>query len=160
MRTLLSVCFVATTLCLASCGKDDDSTPVRPPAISLSGTSWECSFDTNYSYNGVAMNVDALMSIDFNTDLDGELFVDLAITIPNYPAGDQHQNLSEPFTYYFDGTVCTLTSKSDGAEEGDDDTLTYHPEDQTFSMPVDDAQVAQFMGDEMIFHLVRGTLNF
>ena len=162
MRTLLAMFFVATTLCLASCGKDDDkdSTPEPATGISLAGTSWEGTIDTNFTYNNVNMNVDALMTIDFNSDLDGELFMDVTIEVPAMPAANQHQTMTEAFTYHFDGSQCVLTSKDEGAEEGDDGTLTYHPDSQTFSMPVDDAETAQFLGDEMIFHLVRGTLNF
>ena len=157
--------FVAAVMTLVGCqkenGNNNNSQPQpRPQGISLAGTSWECNIETSYTYQGILELITAQQIMDFIDGVNGEIFVDYTAELPDYPRYNQHQTMTEPFTYYFYNNTLTLTSTGDDAVEGDDGTMTYHPEDTTFHMIVDDAETAEILGDEMIFHLTRGTINF
>ena len=164
-QKFVALFFVAAVMTLAGCqkenGNNNNSQPQpRPQGISLAGTSWVCDLDAEYTYQGILEVITGQYMMDFNTDKDGEMFIDITVEIPDYPRYNQTQNMTEPFTYYFYNNTLTLTSTGDDAVEGDDGTMTYHPEDTTFHMIVDDAETAEILGDEMIFHLTRGNINF
>ena len=165
---LVALFFVAAMMTLAGCQKEnnnDNNNPTpqpepRPQGISLAGTSWVYDINTEFTYQGILEVITGQYLMDFNTDADGEMFIDITVEVPAYPDYNQSQNMTEPFTYYFYNNTLTLTSTGDDAVEGDDGTMTYHPEDTTFHMIVDDAETAEILGDEIIFHLTRGTINF
>ncbi len=170
-KQFVALFFVAAMMTLAGCGKDNNTNnnsepqpQPRPAGISLAGTSWEWDIDTTYTQYvqgfEILMYINAQYMMDFNDDTNGEMFVDMTVEVPDSPQANQHQTMTEPFTYYFYNNTLTLTSTGDDAVEGDEGTMTYHPEDTTFRMAIDEPQVAEMLGDEMIFRLVRGTINF
>lgn len=168
-KQFVALFFVAAMMTLAGCEKDNgngnnnNSEPQpqpRPEGISLAGTSWECIIETEYTYQGILELINAQQMMDFNDSVNGEMFVDFTAELPDYPQYNQHQTVTEPFTYYFYNNTLTLTSTGANAEEGDDGIMTYHPEDTTFHMAIDDPQEAEILGNEMVFRLVRGTVNF
>ena len=166
-KQFVALFFVAAMMTLAGCGKENNTNnnsepqpQPRPAGISLAGTSWECDIETDYYQQGIQIFVNAQFIMDLNDDVNGEMFVDMTMEVPVYPQANQHQTTTEPMTSYFYNNTMTLTSTGDDAVEGDAGTMTYHPEDTTFHMIVDDAEAAEILGDEMIFHLTRGTINF
>ena len=165
-KQFVALFFVAAMMTLAGCEKENvnnNSEPQpqpRPAGISLAGTSWECEIDTSYSSDGFVQLMNVHQIIDFNDDVNGELFIDFTAEFPDYPQSTQHETMTLQFTYYFYNNTMTLTSTDDDAVEGDSGTMIYHPEDTTFHMIVDDAYTAEILGDEMIFRLTRGSIDF
>lgn len=167
VQKFVALFLVAAVMTLAGCEKENNtnnnSNPQpqpRPAGISLAGTSWTSDVNTEYYQQGVQMLVNAQFIMDLNDDENGEMFVDMTIEVPVYPQANQHETTTEPMTYYFYNNTLTLTSTGDDAVEGDEGTMIYHPEDTTFHMIVDDAQAAEILGDEIVFYLTRGTINF
>ena len=166
-KQFVALFFMAAMMTLAGCGKDNNTNnnsepqpQPRPAGISLAGTSWECNIETEYYQQSIQILINVQQIMDFNDEVNGEIFVDFTQEVPIAPRYNQHQTMTEPFTYYFYNNTLTLTSTGDDAVEGDSGTMIYHPEDTTFHMIVDDAEAAEILGDEMIFHLTRGTINF
>ena len=166
----LAMMFVAATVLFAACGKDPVEPEPQPdpqpdpqpqPTMQLPGTSWETNFSNTYTYMGFDMNITAHMVMDFNNATEGEMFTDFTLEMPAYPAMNQTQDTTEAFNYTFDGTTLTLTSTDPDAEEGDQGTMTYNPEDTTFIMIIPDEtyegiSIRDLYGsDRMIFHTVR-----
>ncbi|MBQ8704094.1 MAG: hypothetical protein IJ524_06945 [Bacteroidales bacterium] len=160
---LLMAFFVAAML-LTSCHKDDpDPQPEQPSGqtVTLASTTWEALEEGPYTYNYSGVDIEMQIRMNMVLDLfdqeNGELFVDLNVEVPAVPAADQHQTFTESCTYTFDGTSLVLTSKDADATEGDDGTLTYHPETNTFTMPIDDSDIEEMLGKtELTFHQTRG----
>ena len=61
-KKILAMFFVAATMTLMSCEKDE-TTP--EPAIQLAGTSWECEMNNVIYESGIQMNISLLSMIDF-----------------------------------------------------------------------------------------------
>ncbi|MBO7101223.1 MAG: hypothetical protein J6V98_04295 [Bacteroidales bacterium] len=167
VQKIVALFLVAAVMTLAGCEKENNTNnnsnsqpQPRPEGISLAGTSWECNIETEYYQQGIQILINAQQIMDFNDEVNGEIFVDFTQEVPIAPRYNQHQTMTEPVIYYFYNNTLTLTSTGEDAVEGDEGTMIYHPEDTTFHMIVDDAQAAAILGDEIVFHLTRGTINF
>ena len=162
---LLAMLFVAsiTTLGLAGCQPDEPEQPVQeePQTLNLAGTSWEATVEQTVTQQEqgvtIEMNVSLNAVIDILDDENAELFLDVAVEVPAFPAANQNMTQDEACTYTFDGTSLVLTSKGDDATAGDNGTLTYHAETNTFTMPLDEPEVEEMLGiSELTFHQTRG----
>lgn len=167
VQKIVALFLVAAVMTLAGCEKEnntnnnsDPQPQPRPTGISLASTSWTSEINTEYYQQGIQMLITAQYILDLTDDENGEIFVDMSREVPAYPQANQHQTMTEPVIYYFYNNTLTLTSTGEDAVEGDEGTMIYHPEDTTFHMIVDDAQAAAILGDEIVFHLTRGTINF
>jgi hypothetical protein len=175
MKTTLKIAAIllaVATLTLAACKKDDPQPEPQPQPepepqqIDLSITTWESSFQNTYMYQGVmAMNIDAVMQLDFFDSENGEFFTDMVIEVPDYPSANQTQNVTEPFTYTFDGTTLVLTSTEEGAEEGDMGEMTYDRSNNTLYQIIPDItengiNLRELYGsDRIVFHLINGNFG-
>ena len=162
---LLAMLFVAATMTLglAGCQPDEPGQPVQeePQTLNLAGTSWEATVEqtTTQQAQGVTIeeNVSLNAVIDILDDKNAELFMDVSIEVPAFPAANQNMTQSDSCTYTFDGTTLVLTSKGEDSSEGDNGTLTYHAETNTFTMPINEPEVEQMLGiTELTFHQTRG----
>lgn len=88
-----------SVLIFSACKKEETSPTQQPhhnetPSVSLSGTSWEGSFDDNfYNYPATLM-----WNIDFLTDSTGSLHLELVV------AGQLQPSIDDSFIYTFNGT--------------------------------------------------------
>lgn len=156
---------VATmTLGLAACQDDEPeiNKPEQPAVLNLAGTTWEALIEQTV-YQEVQPGYAIEVNISMNTIIDildgenAELFMDIAIEVPAAPAANQNMTQSDSCTYTFDGTSLVLTSKGADATDGDNVTLTYHAETNTFTMPIDEPEVEEMLGiTELTFHQTRG----
>ena len=150
---LLAMFFVAATLTFVSCG-DKEEKPVPQPeptpvGVDLSGASWECQFATTTVEQGISMNIDFLMILDFFSKTEGEIFCDMSLEVPDYPNYNQVQNYTDSFTYFFDGETLTLTD-----EEGTPMIMTYNAADSSFVWHEDDMEEI-LNTDALIFNKKR-----
>lgn len=175
-KFFIAMLFMAAALAFAACEKEDNNTnnnsntpgtqdpepDPEPAVLVLAGTTWETSFTNSYSYMGmVDMNIDAYMSMEFNSATEGEMFTDITMEVPAMPDMGTTMDTTEAFTYTFDGTTLTMTSTGADSEEGDMGTMTYNPQDTTFYMMIPDVtqqgmNLRDLYGsDRVIFHKVR-----
>lgn len=165
---LLAMLFVAsiTTLGLAGCQPDEPGQPAQPTpeeiqSLALAGTSWEATVEqtATQTVQGITieMNVSLNAVIDILDGENAELFLDVAVEVPSFPEANKNMTQDEACTYTFDGTTLVLTSKGEDSSEGDNGTLTYHAETNTFTMPINEPEVEQMLGiTELTFHQTRG----
>lgn len=165
---LLAMLFVAATMTLglAGCQPDEPGQPAQPTpeeiqSLALAGTSWEATVEQTVTQQvqgyTIEMNVSLNAVIDILDDENAELFLDIAVEVPAVPEANRNMTQSDSCTYTFDGTSLVLTSKGDNATAGDNGTLTYHAETNTFTMPLDEPEVEEMLGiSELTFHQTRG----
>ena len=149
-KNILAMIFVATTMLFASCGDKEEKTLT---AKDLNGTSWEANIVNSASQGGVQMNIDLHFALDFTSTTEYEMFMDLNLEVPTYPAANQRMNETDAGTYTIDGNKLVMTS-TDGTNE----VLTYNSKDDTFSMsvPDDEEELHEMLGaDKVIFHRTR-----
>lgn len=157
-KKLLAIFFVAATLVFSACSKEKEEVK---PAIDLAGTSWEASVHNNTTVRGMSMVIDMQTTLDFRSANEGEFFVDLMLELPDIPGGNQHQNLSEPFTCVMKGNTLTITQVNAEGSEPESFDLTYNPADNTLMMPVPADMIEgmnpqQLLGtDKMVFHQIQ-----
>lgn len=169
---IMAMLLAVATLTLAACKKDNPQPEPQPQPqpqpqqTDLSNTTWESTFQNTYMYQGImAMNIDAVMQLDFFDSESGEFFTDMVIEVPDYPAANQTQNATEPFTYTFDGTTLVLTSTEEGSEEGDMGEMIYDPSNNTFYQIIPDEvmegiNLRELYGsDRIVFQLINGTFG-
>lgn len=162
---LLAMLFVAATMTLglAGCQPDEPEQPVQeePQTLNLVGSSWESTVQSTATQQvqggTIEMNVTLNAVIDILDGENADLFMDIAVEVPAYPAANQSMSQDESCTYTFDGTSLVLTSKGEDSTEGDNGTLTYHAETNTFTMPINEPEVEEMLGiTELTFHQTRG----
>ena len=166
LKTLATL-VVAATFAFAGCEKDN-ITPIVPdtpdeetPVNIYAGTSWTAHLENTYYYEGfLRMDIDYRLSLDFLDSVRGELFHDINIDVPDYPAASQNQNMTEEFTYTFgkDSVVLYLTYVDD--ETGDtidyNYVLPYDKEANTLTLVYNDPDMAEICGtDTVVFTQVE-----
>ena len=165
-RNILVMLIAAAIMTFAACGEKEPEPQPQPTLhnYDLSGTTWESHIVSTYMYMGtIEMDIDQLYSLDFTNDTAGEMFVDVSMEMPSYPAGNQTQNYTEPFTYKFDGTILTLTVVDDTSTYTDQ--YNYDRENNTFwqEIPNESYQginMRELYGtDRIVYQLVRGSFS-
>ena len=157
----LAIVTVAASLAFAGCKKEkvEPITPETPevetPVNIYAGTSWIAHMENTYYYQGMLpMNVTYDLSLDFLDSVSGELFHDLVINVPDYPAASQNQNMTEAFTYTFSNDSVILKCHYYDDELGDTAyysyELVYDTVAKTLTLDFDDPDMEEIMGNTVV----------
>ena len=161
---------MATTMVITACEKDpaDSPTPTptpepQPGAVTLAETTWEGTVESDYTYQTqqgpLEIHIACTITIDFNDEKAGEMFMNVDITVPSNTAANQSQNETYPCTYVFDGKTCNLYDADNPTELIS--VIQYNATDKTFTMPIDDAATVEMLGTNVVvLRLTHGTLSF
>ena len=111
--------------------------------------------ENTYYYQGMLpMNVTYDLSLDFLDSVSGELFHDLVINVPDYPAASQNQNMTEAFTYTFSNDSVILKCHYYDDELGDTAyysyELVYDTVAKTLTLDLDDPDMEEIMGTSVV----------
>lgn len=171
---ILATMLVAATFAFASCTEKEDvkptgnerpvndttgheNPPVEEPVENiLDGTAWVCHMEHTYYYDNIRMDISYDASLDFIDSLNGELFHEFDVVVPIYPAANQHEDMTEEFTYKYYGDSCVLTMPYVDDETGETGyytyTLIYDKDANTLTLCMDDEDMSAIMGtDIMVF---------
>ena len=157
----LAIVTVAASLAFAGCKKEkvEPVTPETPevetPENIYEGTSWIAHMENTYYYEGMLrMDVTYDLSLDFLDSVSGELFHDLVINVPDYPAASQNQNMTEAFTYTFSNDSVILKCHYYDDELGDTAyysyELVYDTVAKTLTLDFDDPDMEEIMGTSVM----------
>ena len=157
----LAIVTVAASLAFAGCKKEkvEPVTPETPevetPENIYEGTSWIAHMENTYYYQGMLqMDVTYDVSLDFLDSVSGELFQDIAIDVPDYPAASQNQNMTEAFTYTFSNDSVILKCHYYDDELGDTAyysyELVYDTVAKTLTLDLDDPDMEEIMGTSVV----------
>jgi hypothetical protein len=157
----LAIVTVAASLAFAGCKKEkiEPITPETPevetPVNIYAGTSWIAHMENTYYYEGMLqMDVTYDLSLDFLDSVSGELFHDLVINVPDYPAASQNQNMTEAFTYTFSNDSVILKCHYYDDELGDTAyysyELVYDTVAKTLTLDFDDPDMEEIMGTSVV----------
>lgn len=152
---------VVASLAFTGCKKEkiEPITPETPevetPVNIYAGTSWIAHMENTYYYQGMLpMNVTYDLSLDFLDSVSGELFHDLVINVPDYPAASQNQNMTEAFTYTFSNDSVILKCHYYDDELGDTAyysyQLVYDTVSKTLTLDFDDPDMEEIMGNTVV----------
>ena len=160
LKTLATL-LVAATFAFAGCEKDN-ITPIVPdtpdeetPVNIYAGTSWTAHLEHTYYYEGfLPMDIDYSLSLDFLDTVKGELFHDVYIDVPDYPAASQSFNETEEFVYTFSDDSVVLNCQYYDAESGDtvdySYVLVYDTVAKTLTLDFGDPEMAEMIGTTMV----------
>ena len=157
----LAIVTVAASLAFAGCKKEkvEPVTPETPevetPENIYEGTSWIAHMENTYYYQGMLqMDVTYDLSLDFLDSVSGELFQDIVIDVPDYPAASQNQNMTEAFTYTFSNDSVILKCQYYDDELGDTAyysyELVYDTVAKTLTLDFDDPDMEEIMGTSVV----------
>lgn len=157
----LAIVTVAASLAFAGCKKEkiEPVTPETPEVVTpeniYEGTSWIAHMENTYYYQGMLqMDVTYDVSLDFLDSVSGELFQDIAIDVPDYPAASQNQNMTEAFTYTFSNDSVILKCQYYDDELGDTAyysyELVYDTVAKTLTLDFDDPDMEEIMGTSVV----------
>ncbi len=157
---------VGAALAMTGCKKEDPTpantdNPGGEETVEnvFSGTSWVCHLENSLVQQGIQMNIYYDASLDFLDDVNAEIFQDLYIEVPAYPAASQSINQTDAFTYTF--TPDSLFLLATYVDETTGDTIeevtgaVYDKEAQTITMDFDDADMEQVMGTSVVVFTPR-----
>lgn len=149
-------------------GKPDNSTsgdtiPEQPTGNYLSGTSWTCHVEGEYTYtyNGmdIRMEITDDAWLDFLDETTGELFQEFYVYFPDAPSMSQNESDTEPFTYTVSGNDITLNASYYDEEE--DDTIhysypaTYNPTANTITVDMEGTGMEEIIGTNLMVFTPR-----
>lgn len=157
----LAIVTVAASLAFAGCKKEKvepvtpESPEVETPENIYEGTSWIAHMENTYYYEGMLqMDVTYDLSLDFLDSVSGELFHDLVINVPDYPAASQNRNKTEAFTYTFSNDSVILKCHYYDDELGDTASysyeLVYDTVAKTLTLDFDDPDMEEIMGTSVV----------
>jgi len=100
------------------------------------------------------MDVTYDLSLDFLDSVSGELFHDINIDVPDYPAASENQNMTEAFTYTFSNDSVILKCQYYDNELGDTAyysyELVYDTVAKTLTLDFDDPDMEEIMGTSVV----------
>ena len=164
LKTLATL-FVAANFAFAGCEKEDNITPIVPDTPEddtveniFVGTSWMGRLENTYYYQeqgmSIQMDITYDLFLDFLDSTNAELFHDMYIYVPSYPAASQSQNMTESFTYTFTKDSVFLNGNYIDDETGDtlyySYPLVYDKEANTLTLDFDDPDMLEAMGTTVI----------
>lgn len=164
LRTLATF-VVAATLAFAGCEKEDNITPNIPdtpeeetPENIYVGTSWSAHLENNYTLQEQGYNIEMELTydiyLDFLDSTHAELFHDLYVYVPAYPAASQRENYTEEFIYTFSEDTVVLHGTYVDEETGDTIAYTfelpYDKEAKTLTIDFEDPDMAEIMGTSVV----------
>lgn len=159
-----AISMMAVTLTFSFTACEDD--PVKPDGQTQQGddpgnneeifanTSWTATMNGDYTYQGIYMLITLDGSLDFFDGKTGEMFFNLIVDVPAYPAANQEMNETIAFTYTVDGNTITFTYEYENEETGQmetsTETMVYDPKNETISYDWDDPDMAMMMGTSVV----------
>ena len=163
LKTLATLA-VAATLSFAGCQKEKiqpivPDTPEEEPIENVFvGTSWTGHLENTYFYQeqgmSIQMDVTYDLSLDFLDSTNAELFHDMYVYVPAYPAASQSQNMTETFTYTFSKDSVFLNGTYTNSETGEtfeySYSLVYDKEANTLTLDFDEPDMAEVMGTSVV----------
>ena len=160
LKTLATL-VVAATFAFAGCEKEDNIMPIIPDTPEddtveniFVGTSWTGRMENTYYYEGIQMDITYDLYLDFLDSTNAELFHDMYVYVPAYPAASQTQNMTETFTYTF--TKDSVLLNGSYIDDETDDTLyysyplVYDKEANTLTIDFDDPDMLEMMGTTVV----------
>lgn len=169
-KKIFATLVVAATFAFAGCEKDN-ITPITPDIPDdhtveniFVGTSWTGRLENTYYYQEQGMSIQMDISydlyLDFLDSANAELFHDLYIYVPAYPAASQSENFTDAFTYTFTEDSVYLNGTYVDSETGDtvdySYPLVYDKEANTLTIDFDDPDMLEIMGaTEMVLSPVE-----
>lgn len=168
-RTLMTLATVAVaaTLVMTGCKKDDPITPETPEEETLenvfAGTSWVSHMENSIVEQGIQMNISYDVSLDFLDTVNGEIFQDIYLEVPAFPAASQSMNETDAFTYTFTEDSVFLCSTYVDAQAGDTVVdsmgMAYDKEAKTLTLDFNDADMERFMGTTSVVFTLRESVK-
>ena len=160
LKTLATL-VVAATFAFAGCEKEDNIMPIVPDTPEddtveniFVGTSWTGRMENTYYYEGIQMDITYDLYLDFLDSTNAELFHDMYVYVPAYPAASQTQNMTETFTYTFTKDSVFLNGSYIEDETGDtlyySYPLVYDEEANTLTLDFDDPDMLEMMGTTVV----------
>lgn len=157
----LATLVVAATFAFAGCEKEDNIMPIVPDTPEddtveniFVGTSWTGRMENTYYYEGIQMDITYDLYLDFLDSTNAELFHDMYVYVPAYPAASQTQNMTETFTYTFTKDSVLLNGSYIDDETGDtlyySYPLVYDKEANTLTIDFDDPDMLEMMGTTVV----------
>ena len=167
MKTLikpLATLIVAATMTMVGCQKEkiEPITPATPPEEPIenifAGTWWTGHLENTYMYQeqgmAIQMEITYDLSLDFLDSTNAELFHDLYVYVPIYPAASQSQNMTEEFTYTFSKDSVFLNGSYIDEATGDtldySYALVYDKDANTLTLDLDDPEMEEMMGTTIV----------
>ena len=160
-KKILATLVVAATFAFAGCEKEDNIMPIVPDTPDddtveniFVGTSWTGRMENTYYYEGIQMDITYDLYLDFLDSTNAELFHDMYVYVPAYPAASQTQNMTETFTYTF--TKDSVLLNGSYIDDETDDTLyysyplVYDKEANTLTIDFDDPDMLEMMGTTVV----------
>ena len=167
----LATLLVAATFAFAGCEKEDNVTPIVPdtpeeetPENIYVGTSWSARLENNYTMQQQGFDIDMELTydiyLDFLDSTHAELFHDLYVYVPAYPAASQSDNMTEELTYSFSHDSVFFNATYVDEESGEayeyGYVAIYDTVAKTLTMDYDDPEMEEMMGTSIIvFNLVE-----
>ena len=160
-KKILATLVVAATFAFAGCEKEDNIMPIVPDTPDddtveniFVGTSWTGRMENTYYYEGIQMDITYDLYLDFLDSTNAELFHDMYVYVPAYPAASQTQNMTETFTYTFTKDSVLLNGSYIDDETGDtlyySYPLVYDKEANTLTIDFDDPDMLEMMGTTVV----------
>ncbi|MBQ6068758.1 MAG: hypothetical protein IJK84_04575 [Bacteroidales bacterium] len=166
---ILATLFVAATFAFAGCEKDN-ITPIVPetpeeetPENIYVGTSWVAHMENDYTlqeqgYN-IAVEVTYDVSLDFLDSTLAEMFHDIYMYVPVYPAASQSFNQTEQYAYTFSDDSLFLSAYYIDDQSGDTVYYSYSGVHDTIAntitIDLDDPDMAEIMGTSILVFTPR-----
>ncbi len=162
----LATIAVAATMLLTGCKKDDYVDPITPETPEeetlenvFAGTSWVSHMENSIVEQGIQMNISYDVALDFLDTVNVEMFQDVYVEVPIYPAASQSMNQTDAFTYTFtedsvflyDTYVDVLTGHTITDSMG----MAYDKEANTLTLDFNDADMESMMGTSSIVFTPR-----
>ncbi|MDO4218307.1 MAG: hypothetical protein Q4D03_09150 [Bacteroidales bacterium] len=151
---ILATLVLASALSLYGCDPEDPITPEEETLENVfAGTSWVCHLENTIVQQGIQMNIDYDVSLDFLDTVNVEMFQEVYIDVPAYPSASQSNNQTDAFTYSFTKDSVFLHSIDTSIDETD--ALAYDKEANTLTIDFNDAEMESIMGTSTVVFTPR-----
>ncbi len=162
----LAAIAVAATMVMTGCKKDDYVDPITPETPEeetlenvFAGTSWVSHMENSIVEQGIQMNISYDVALDFLDTVNVEMFQDIYLEVPAFPAASQSMNQTDAFTYTFteDSVFMygTYVDETTGDTLDDNYALAYDKEANTLTLDFNDADMESMMGTSSIVFTPR-----